>query len=347
MDETTSCLFLAPSDERWMSLIASNPRASIFHHPAWIQVLQECYGYRPMVLAVQDTDGVVVAGCPLMGLQRPIRKRWWVSLPFSDHCVPLYIDTCYLEALTHHLSQLYRDEGLSGIQVRWQLPSDPSVHPVSDSVLSIIDLDPETGNVENRITQRHWRQINKAQKNGPLRIEWETGAEPLSQFYRLHVQTRRRLGVPVQPMKFFSLLGKHVLEPGLGSIALAYRDDECVAATVFLHWQRTLTYKYSASSELGRDLRANFLLLWHAVQWGCTQGYQWLDLGRTDLADSGLRTFKANWGAEETPLIYSVFSPNPPVPHEGRFTPIARAVIRRSPPWVCETTGRLLYRYFG
>ena len=90
-------------------------------------------------------------------------------------------------------------------------------------------------------------------------------------------------------LRFFDLLASGLIEQGLGFVLLAYKDDECLAAAVFLHWQRTLTYKYGASVADGLKLRPNNLLFWTAIRWGCENGYTVLNMGKTDLANTGLR----------------------------------------------------------
>ena len=81
-----------PSDERWKAYVDSIPYANIFHHPAWIGLIAECYGYRPFVVAICDERGALTAGLPLMEIKSAFFGRRWVSLPFSDHCIPLSQD---------------------------------------------------------------------------------------------------------------------------------------------------------------------------------------------------------------------------------------------------------------
>jgi hypothetical protein len=78
----------------------------------------------------------------------------------------------------------------------------------------------------------------------------------------------------------------------------------------------------------------------------CQEGYRWFDFGRTDLSDTGLRDFKAGWAAEEEPLVYSLLAKRAPAKKgSGHALAMARAVLRRSPAWVCRASGELLYRY--
>jgi hypothetical protein len=133
----------------------------------------------------------------------------------------------------------------------------------------------------------------------------------------------------------------------LGFILLAYQDQKCLAGAIFLHWQQTLTYKYSASSGEGRNLCPNNLILWSAIRWGCEHGYTIFDMGRTDLDNSGLRWFKKGWGAKEVPLYYSRL-PAVPSDHENKYlTSALKALIRNTPAEVCQLAGELFYKYLG
>jgi CelD/BcsL family acetyltransferase involved in cellulose biosynthesis len=163
----------------------------------------------------------------------------------------------------------------------------------------------------------------------------------------MQLETRHRKGIPVQPRKFFDLLGKHILAQGLGFILLAYKDDQCLAGGLFLHWQHTLTYKYAVSSSKGQQYRPNNLLSWTAMRWGCENGYTVFDLGRTELENEGLRRFKNGWGAEESPLPYSVLSAKSQDTGNDKLMSLMSTFIQKAPPWVCRVTGELLYRHFG
>ena len=192
----------------------------------------------------------------------------------------------------------------------------------------------------------HRRNLKKAQKSN-LRIEQGTGQEQIDDFYLLHLNNRRRQGIPVQPKRFFNLLRKNILVKGLGFVLSAYLNTECIAAYIFLHWGQTLTYKYGASNPERLDSRPNNLLMWEGIRWGCENGYQILDMGRSSLENVGLRKFKSRWGAEETPLTYSTLSTKPLSSTSENLERLMHTLIRNSPPWVCRLTGELLYKHFA
>jgi lipid II:glycine glycyltransferase (peptidoglycan interpeptide bridge formation enzyme) len=143
------------------------------------------------------------------------------------------------------------------------------------------------------------------------------------------------------------MLKRDLFDQGLGFILVALKNDEFLAAAVFLHWQHTLTYKYGASAVDSLSLRPNNLLFWTAIQWGCENGYTVFDMGKTDLANTGLREFKSGWGAREMPLTYSILAAEPSHAWTGKLMPIMKIIIRNSPLFVCQAIGELLYKYFG
>jgi lipid II:glycine glycyltransferase (peptidoglycan interpeptide bridge formation enzyme) len=168
-------------------------------------------------------------------------------------------------------------------------------------------------------------------------------SDDLETFYRLHLETRRRQGVPVQPKRFLQSLWTHVIAEGLGFLVLAQLRGRPIAGALFLSWNGNLIYKFGASDPRFWELRPNNLVMWAAINWGCEQGYRQLDFGRSELENRGLRDFKSRWGAQELLLMYAHLPPERPssVPHL-----VAQAmakVIRSSPPIVCRVTGELLY----
>jgi CelD/BcsL family acetyltransferase involved in cellulose biosynthesis len=341
-------LLLDPADENWVAFVESCPDANIFHHRAWTGLLAECYGYRPFVVAVADPDGTICAGLPVMEVRSPLTGRRWVSLPYTDHCRPLYRDADSLAGLTEWLAVLSKYPTTPRIELRWGFPPHPAIHPSPNCFLHTLALDPDAELVAKGFQRQHRQNIRTAERNG---VYVECGAQPgqMDQFYRLQVSTRQRHGVPVQPRRYFKLVESNLIDQGMGFVLTAHRAGECIAAAVFLHWNRTIMCKYAASRADSLKLRPNDLLFWTGIRWGCENGYRIFDMGRSDADNSGLQRFKRGWGAEEEPLTYCVVTDSPPssTNTSDRMMSIMESVIKASPEWVCRATGELLYRHFG
>jgi len=336
------------SDARWHDFVTRHPDALAFHRPEWVETIAACYGHRTLLLGAVNARGDVDAGVPVIEVRSLRRRRRWVALPFTDSCPLLLGPSASSDAFAAALRTARTDAGIESFELRTQLALAPGVHHDSDAVIHTTRL---TGSPENLFARFHksqvQRNVRRAERDGKLTIRRGVQPRDLTEsYYRLHVQTRRRLGMPVQPRRFFESLWSHMLAPGHGQLLLAEADGgRPVAGAVLLAGTRTLTYKYGASDDAFWRLRPNNLLFWHALRTACEEGYDRFDWGRTDLGDHGLRAFKSGWAADEQPLVYTTLADAPPKAESGRALAAARVVLRRSPAFACRLAGELLYRY--
>jgi hypothetical protein len=346
MQEKSHYSLIEPADPRWMDFTLTCSQANIFHHPSWLELMHECYGYLPFILVVLDEHGNIQAGLPLLKVNSPLTGRRWVSLPFSDYCNPLYRDESALEELTCQLIHTFQSNRLKRIEIRWKLPERAGIQQISEFVIHTIQLDPDPAKVSKRFKRTHLQNIHTAEERG-VKVELGNQLEHLKVFYDLQLETRKRHGVPAQPWKYFELLWHHIVRAGMGFVLLAKKDDEYIAGMVYLGWGQTLIAKYAASREDRFNLRPNNLLFWEGIHWGCQNGFRVFDMGRTEVENGGLRNFKSRWGAVEEPLYYSTISSKPLKQSSNRLERILHSVIQRSPLWVCRLSGELFYRHVG
>ena len=324
----------------WREFVESRADATLFHHPVWARLLADCYGYRPMAVTFTSHGGPV-GGIPAIDVSTPIGGRRWASLPFTDHCAPLAED---VGELSGHLVEVARAARLDRLEIRGALGGEPAVRTHGGFVRHIVPIASEQHANWDRLFKNHRRNVRIAERFG-VRVVRGVAASDVDTFYRLHVRTRRRLGVPVQPRRFFRLLRERLLEHGLGFVLTATHGGIPVAAAIFGTWNGTVLYKYSARDERYAKLDANYLLLWTAIRWANENGYHTLDLGRSDQGQDLLRGFKSGWGAREEPLVYSVVSDAPARMPSRRLENAMGLVIRNTTPWVCRAAGELFYRY--
>lgn len=340
-------LLANPSDEHWAGFVDSIPDANIFHHPAWIGLLAECYGYRPFVAAISDVGGEIQSGVPLMEINSPLTGRRWISLPFTDHCTPLWRDGMPHEELVEYVSELRIKESVPSVQIRSALPNRAQAYVDNRQVLHLLELSSDTQAIFGSLHRTRVQQsIAKAERED-VRIRWGEDKKDMDVFYKLHLATRQRLGVPVQPRRFFELVWERLVRAGLAFILVAYKGSRPIAGAVFLTYKSRLVYKYGASDKDYWRFRPNHLLFWTAIRWGCEHEHNLFDWGRTNVKDTGLRSFKNGWGTQESTLTYSVLSTTPPKYGTDRLSGITGPLIRHAPRWVCRISGELLYKHFA
>jgi CelD/BcsL family acetyltransferase involved in cellulose biosynthesis len=329
-------------DPRWRAFVDGHPQATPFHHPAWARLVADCYRFPSFALVTFGPDGRVSGGVPVVEVRQPLGPRRWVSLPFSDACAPLLGDGMAPGDLRAALARATARSGVVSLELRGALNG---AAPVGEAALAhTLPLEPGAEELMRRFHARVRRSIRQAER---AHLEVRVATSPsdlLDTFFALHVRTRQRLGVPVQPRRFFRLIWERMIITGLGSVLVAESAGKPVGALVLLHWGSTTVYKFGASDAAMWHLRPNHLLMWHAIRAASEGGYATFDFGRTDSESEGLRDFKRSWGTEEHVLRYSAIG-QPSTAGDGRARRALAGIIRHSPAWVARLTGELLYRF--
>lgn len=328
-------------DPEWLRFVRGHPGSGPFHDPAWAMLLAETYGLSGFVLVQEDEAGSIRAGVPLLSpRQLPRRPRRLISLPFTDNLDPL-VEPTAAAGLVDALEAARRELGVARIELRGALEGAHASQ--SHAVLHTLALGSDPDAILAACSKTKRRDV-RAFERRELSIERATSARDLTEtYFRLHLDTRRRLGVPSQPKRFFRLLWDRIIEPGHGFVLLVHEGRTPVAGGVFLTGNRTVVYKYSGSDAKHRAQRPNVLLLWSAILQGCEQGFTLFDFGRSERSAAGLRAFKSEWGAVEEPLVYSVIGEHGS--DEAGTPGVVATILRRSPTWVTRVTGELLYRF--
>jgi CelD/BcsL family acetyltransferase involved in cellulose biosynthesis len=339
------------ADPRWQRLVDAASGPTVFAHPAWLELIGGHYRYGMTAHAVLDDDGELVLGLPLARIQSRLTGRRLVALPFTDACPPVRRrdaaeDAGADAALMRALAAERRESGLD-MEIRAPLPELPGVHVASRFLTHRLALEPEADAVLARASKSQIRRgIKKAVREG-VTTRVRTDRAALEEFYALHLRTRRRQGVPIQPKRF--ILGfERLFARGLGQVVTSHHDGRTLSAAVFLNHGDTVVYKYGASDERFLALRPNNLLFADAIRAACAAGYSTLDFGRTDTDNEGLAAFKRSWGAEEEPLSYTSLAERPrPQESNGLAHRALAELIRRGPVRTGQVIGTALYRHVG
>jgi lipid II:glycine glycyltransferase (peptidoglycan interpeptide bridge formation enzyme) len=291
-------------DPDWDQLVVSHPDFSFFHSAAWAKVLSKTYGHEPVYLRFSQR-GEMVALVPMMEVRSPLTGHRGVCLPFTDFCGPLMFGADY-SAAVEKLSEVAWERKWKYFEVRGGKTSDGSATPALTFYGHSLDLRRGPEDLLTRVRSSARRALRKAERSG-LSVQVIRTRESVVEFYRLHVQTRRRHGLPPQPISFFQNIYDEVIKPGLGFVAIANSGSRSVAAAVFFSFGKSAVYKFGASDQRFQDLRGNNLVMWEAIRFLAQNGAETLHFGRTSLENDGLRRFKLAWGAKEETIAYFKF----------------------------------------
>lgn len=338
----------------WSTLIEEQVKHSFYYDPRWFELLHTLYGYRIIPLTTTNAQGQVTGFLPLSLVSSPLTGRRLVSLPFSDHCPILaedeanandLIDQALQLAQQMHVKYLELRAGvndvlskrtnlaLSNLYVNWTLPLSDDAQDVWKSLRKPVQ-----------------RQIKKSQELG-VQIRTAQRREDMALYHQLHVRTRtKKHGMPAQSKHYFLQLWDTFAATGAVQLLLAEYQGKIIAGIILLASGNTLHYAYGASDERHLNLAPNNLLFWHAITWGCSQGYSRFDLGRTASDNEGLMEFKRRWGAIQEPLPYYYY------PHtaglaatseSSRKYRLLTTTWRKLPLAIASPLGGYLYKHLG
>jgi CelD/BcsL family acetyltransferase involved in cellulose biosynthesis len=336
------------SDSRWDELVRRHPSASIFHGRGWLEALSRTYHYKPLVLTSTPPGEQLENGVVMCRVSSWITGTRLVSLPFSDHCDPLVSEAGELHALLNRLQAECDRQHCEYLEVRPLLAAnraDVSLCPSCSYWFHELDLTPSLDEVFRRLHGNSFRRKIRRAEREHLSYEVGHSAQLLDEFYRLLLITRKRHQLLPQPRAWF----RNLLQ-SMGDklqIRIARKDDHPIAAILALRHQLSVVYKYGCSDETFHNLGGIPLLFWKLLEESKAAGAERVDLGRTDLSNEGLITFKDRLGATRKPLTYYRYAKAP-----GRATAIensraVRRLLSLLPQAVSSRAGRVLYRHMG
>ena len=340
-------------DSRWSELIENHPRASVFHTPGWLEALRRTYGFRPEAYTTSPSMGVLTDAFLFVPIRSWLTGRRIVSLPFSDHCAPLFNSPEELTSILRHLRTALDRDKLKCVEFR---PADAEFaneaircgfEPARSYYLHRVDLRPSLDDIfqslDKNSVQRRIRRAERAE----LVEKCGRSEELLKGFYKLLVMTRKRHGVPPQPYSWF----RNVLDC-MGDLAeirmVCTGMDTPAAAILTLRFKGSVVYKYGGYDEKFKHFGVMPLLLWRAIENAKAKGATEFDLGRSDENNAGLVAFKSKWAKDPSRLVYWRY---PGLPQSSSTEDWklkgAQLLFARFPSIVLTAAGRVLYRHIA
>jgi CelD/BcsL family acetyltransferase involved in cellulose biosynthesis len=329
-------------DSDWDRLVISHPECNFFHSAAWAKVICQTYGHKSFYLCISDR-GKLVALVPFIEVRSPFTSRRGVCLPFADSCSPLVFDKKRSTLVMDEVSKLARERKWKHFEIRG-LPLQAFAQPTAVFYGHRLDLRQGSEEVFGRFRTSTRGAIRKAAKSN-LDVQVLRTRDSVLQFYRLHVQTRRRHGLPPQPVSFFLNIHENVIKPGLGFAVLARAGVRTIAGAIFFRFAGQALYKFGASDEKFERCRGNNLVMWEAIKFLMQQGSEILHFGRTALDNEGLRRFKQSWGTEEEVIGYYRFNPvtGASMPLRHNVSGLHNKIFSRLPLALNRVAGAMIY----
>jgi len=311
--ETLQVLEVDPqTDPRWEQFVASQEGALIYHHPAWLLVLEQTFGHKPMSLACTDARGNFRGILPLFRRHGLFTGGRLESLPHTPVAGPLSLDHSATVALLQAAAQLAKEQPKGTLRLK---TSSADLDRLVDGMASerwemIYGLElpdrseePRFGNSRNHARIK-WA-INKANKLG-VRVRAAESETELRNWHRLYVDTMRFHATPPRPYRFFRICWDLLQPRGMMRLLLAEWHEagrtELLAGSIFLMFGQTVFYAFNGRRRDTLSLRPNDAIQWQSIHDAWRESFHHYDFGEVEMDNLGLAEFKGKWGAEPATL---------------------------------------------
>lgn len=331
----------------WDKLVLGGRDYSFFHSRAWAATLVASYGFKPVYFVVPG-EGRFSLMMPLMEVDSRLTGRRGVALPFTDQCA---VPTCDGDLFGDAVRAVVRH----GEERRWKYVEWRDAGHLDDALpaselfrVHDVDLGRTEGELFLSLSENNRRNIRKAQREGVV-ARVGTALDDIEAFSRLNLITRKRHGLPPQPLGFFRNVASHILARDHGIVITALHRGRTVASSVFFHMGRRAIYKYGASDLAYQNIRPNNLVMWEALAWYRARGFETMSLGRTEMDNPGLLQFKRTWGGQERIAKYHRYDirgggyAGLRSPASARF----ERLFALMPTSILRAFGRFFYRHAG
>ena len=191
------------------------------------------------------------------------------------------------------------------------------------------------------------QRITRAQKSN-LSLAEVHDSNGLKSFYNLYMKTRKRLGKPVRPFRFFLAMFNTYEKDNKISLMLARLDNKDVAGLLLFKYKDRVSAEYAASDSSYKRFSPNHFLFWEAIKKSYSEGYKFFDFGETPSDNQNLSKFKGYWGTEVKQFSNFTYPATAATNRGNKFSyKIISTLCRNSPSIFQQLIGNFLYNHLG
>lgn len=341
-------------DERWGNFVLNHPSGWVCHLSSWKKILEETFSHiHGHYLAIIDEgNSSIVAALPLFEVKSWILGQRFVSIPYATLSDPLIGNADELNLFLNYIYEnLYSNkDSYLGITIynTDHIFKQFEINTCSKYVNHYLLLD----SAPDVLLRKNFkdpirRSIKKVSKEN-IDIFEAVDDQHVSVFYNIYVETRRRLGLPPQPFRFFLNLFNILSKRGQISIQLAKRGEEIIGAIILLKYKDRVSVDYLASDIKYREIGIDTFLWWEAIKYSWREGYRIFDFGRTSIHNTGLLTYKDRWGAIRKNISHYSNEKDQNFDKDSSFLykPI-KTICLHAPRPIFQYIGKLIYNHIG
>lgn len=288
-------------EKKWNNYAIQNKNSTFYHLIGWKKVIEKTYQHKSYYLYCQNENGDIIGILPLFLINNIISGRRLISVPFAPYCGVCCENEIVEKALIKEAINLSKDLDSSCFEIR-DYSNRSSIYADFRNweEYSTYEFDLSKG-VEYlwKNTERSVRKNIKKGEKYNIKSVINRSQSLINEFYDLYAQRMRNLGTPVHDYNFFKNICD--LFPKQFLIIHAELNDKIISSIFLLEFKDKLLGGWMSSLEEYSIYAPNNFVYWNSIKYGCENGFNSFDFGRS-LKNSGGHVFKKRWGSIEVPL---------------------------------------------
>lgn len=340
----------------WDVFVEKHPLGLIYHLSSWKRIIEKAFGHiGGHILAIENESGNIIAGIPIYTVKSWLTGNRLVSIPFATICDPLVSSPSDMEILLTALVDFQKEIGAHHIEVRLRHVTvnekDPRFVLLRHYIHNYLILDSEPEEIMKSFNRNCRRNIIKAVEC-PLKLKTANTEKDLSAFYTLYLRTRKRLGLPPIPFKFFQAMWREFSPTNRIALLFAVHNGKPVAGLLISKFGNMVIGEALGDQPDYRGFRTSYFLFWNAIRQSYKDGYKIFSFGRTSVKNQGLLSFKRAWGTvgetlSEAMYPRDLFQEKMQTQESSWKYKAAKALANSTPNPFFRIVGILLYRHMG
>ena len=299
---------LRTDDAAWDAFVAASPLATHLQTTPWAQVKRP-NGWTASRVAVDTPDGAVAAQVLVLHA-RPLPWAFGYAprgplspAPLTPSSVAAFTAAVRRGAGRRRISHVRIDPEADAGSALEEWLADAGWRPapeIQPNATRIVDLRRGEDEIWSALRKKTRQSVNRARKAG-IRVV-EGGEERLADFFHIHTETARRVGIPYRSEGSYREIWQAFGPRGQARFLIGETPDGDPVATSFLVTAGTRVFGlYGGMTDRGAELYANYLVKWEAIVRFRSEGYAEYDMW--GLPNPGIAWFKAGFGGREARFI--------------------------------------------
>lgn len=295
---------------KWQRFIDGHPESNAFHTPEIFEVFARTKNHTPGLWAVIGDNGdVIVLFLPVnITLYRRLRRLTTRAVAYGSVLFENTRDGFKALDLLLHSYKEHTGKSLLFTELR-NLSDLTEAQPVlkelgfgyTEELNYLFSLEPDAGNVLQRIGRATRKHIRRGIRQGILEISDVKKYDELVEWYRLLEKVYNRARIPLADRSLFEAVFDILVTKGMAKFMVGRVDGRvAVCSLILLYKDRIFDWYGGVDRSYGKFCPSE-LMIWHEMKWGSENGYRVFDFGLAGdpNVEYGVRHFKAKFRGKE------------------------------------------------